>query len=69
MPILDSEALLAVHYNVASRTLRATFRENRRTYDYFGVAPQEYADLIAAESRGAWFNTYIKPRHLFREVK
>ena len=68
MPLLDSEALIRVHYDEQNRTLRATFRENRRTYDYFDVTPAEYVALMAAPSRGAWFNTHIKPNHRFQET-
>lgn len=69
MPMLDSSALLAVHYDPHKKELRATFRDNRRTYIYEGVEPEEYTALMAAESRGAWFNTHIKERHPFREVR
>jgi KTSC domain-containing protein len=68
MPVLDSEALLAVHYDAKRRRLRATFRESRRTYEYDGVTEAEYAALLAAPSRGAWFNQHIKPRHPCRQV-
>jgi hypothetical protein len=68
MPLLDSDALLRVHYNERARTLRATFRENRRTYDYFDVSTDEYKALISADSRGAWFNAHIRDCHSFREV-
>lgn len=68
MPLLDSDALLRVHYDAKRRVLRATFRDNRRTYEYLDVARQEYEALLAAESRGAWFNLHIKPNHAFREV-
>ncbi|HEY8949250.1 MAG TPA: KTSC domain-containing protein [Rhizomicrobium sp.] len=42
MPALDSSALLAVHYDYGRKVLRATFRDSRRTYDYFNVSPKEY---------------------------
>ena len=68
MPVLDSTALAAVSYDETARTLRATFRDNRRTYVYEGVPREEYAALMAAESRGAWFNAHIRDRYRFREV-
>ena len=68
MPLLDSDALLAVHYNAARQTLRATFRANRRTYDYLGVPAEDYAALLRAESKGAWFNSHIRDCYPFREV-
>jgi hypothetical protein len=68
MPLLESDALLAVHYDRSRRVLRATFRENRRTYDYFEVSTDEYKALLSAASKGAWFNANIRDCHSFREV-
>lgn len=69
MPALDSEALLAVHYDYGRKILRATFRDSRRTYDYFDVTPQEYAEFMEARSKGAWFNARIRDHHRFEEVR
>lgn len=69
MPALDSKALLAVHYDYGRKVLRATFRGSRRTYDYFGVTPQEYEAFLEAKSKGAWFNARIRDHHHFEEVK
>ena len=68
MPVLDSAALASVFYDGTRRLLRATFRGNRRTYIYEDVPPEEYAALMAAPSRGAWFNAHIRDRYRFREV-
>jgi hypothetical protein len=68
MPLLNSEALTAVWYSESRRTLRVTFRESGRTYVYEDVTPQEYADLMSADSKGAWFNSHIRDSHSFREV-
>lgn len=69
MPALDSEALVAVHYDFGRKILRATFRSSGRTYDYFEVSPQEYEEFMAAKSKGAWFNARIRDQHRFEEVK
>jgi hypothetical protein len=69
MPALDSTALVAVHYDYGRKVLRATFRDSRRTYDYFGVTPQEYAEFLESKSKGAWFNARIRDHHRFEEVK
>ncbi|MBV9989686.1 MAG: KTSC domain-containing protein [Alphaproteobacteria bacterium] len=69
MPVVDSDALSFVRYDARSRTLFATFRgRQRRSYIYEDVTPQEYKDLMAAESKGAWFNAHIRDSHPFREV-
>ena len=67
MPILDSEALSFVHYDALRERLRATFRESGRTYDYFGVSRADYAALMRADSKGAWFNSHIRDHYPFRE--
>lgn len=69
MPALDSEALLAVHYDERHRLLRATFRASGKTYVYKGVPPEDYTGLLAARSRGAWFNANIRDRYPFEELK
>ncbi len=68
MPILDSDALYSVWYSETHSTLRVTFRTSNKTYVYEDVTPEEYAGLMAAESKGAWFNAHIRDTHRFREV-
>ncbi len=68
MPYLESSALVSVWYDARRRTLRAMFRDTGRTYVYEDVAPEEYAALMAADSKGAWFNLYIRDSHPFHEV-
>jgi hypothetical protein len=69
MPELDSDALAFVRYDEKSRTLFASFRgRRRRNYVYEGVSAREYAALMAAPSKGAWFNAHIRGSHPFREV-
>lgn len=69
MPALDSEALAYVRYDAETRTLFAAFRgRRRRAYVYDGVPPEDYAALMAAESKGAWFNAHMRDRYPFREV-
>lgn len=69
MPVLDSKALIAVHYDDDACELRATFRPRARTYVYRDVPREVYDALLAAESRGAFFNTHIRDRYAFREIR
>ncbi len=70
MPALDSEALSFVRYDAKKRELFAIFRGHKpRRYVYEDVSPEEYAAPIQAESQGAWFNTHIRDRHKFREIR
>jgi hypothetical protein len=68
MPALDSEALSSVQYDALRERLCATFRESGRTYEYYGVSSADYAALIRADSRGAWFNAHIRDHFPFRET-
>ena len=66
---VDSTAVAAVGYDAAGRELYVRFHGTKHgTYVYADVSPQEYADLIAAESIGGYVNTHIKPRHDYREA-
>lgn len=69
MPVIDSEALIAVHYDDKCRELRATFRPRARTYVYRDVPREVYDALLAAESRGAFFNAHIRDAYAFREIR
>jgi KTSC domain len=69
MPALDSDALTFVRYDEKTRTLFASFRGPRgRNYVYEGVPPEDYAALMAAPSKGAWFNAHIRDRYRFRKI-
>ena len=69
MPALESHALSYVRYDAKARALFAAFRgRRRRSYVYEGVPPEDYAALMAAPSKGAWFNAHIRDRYPFREV-
>jgi hypothetical protein len=64
---IDSAALKSLRYDAKRRTLRVTFH-SARTYIYEDVAPDEYEALMAADSKGAWFNTHIRDTHPVREI-
>jgi KTSC domain len=69
MPALSSEALSFVRYDAKERKLFASFRgRRRRNYVYDGVPQSDYDALMAAESKGAWFNAHIRDHYPFREV-
>jgi hypothetical protein len=68
MPALESSALSYIRYDEQRRTLFVVFRETWRKYVYEDVSADEYAALMAAESKGAWFNAHIRDSHRFREA-
>ena len=60
---LDSTALAWVRYLPADRVLQVGMRSGM-VYDYFDVPVQIYCDLLAAESKGRYYNQHI--RNVFR---
>lgn len=61
MPV-DSSSLASVGYEGGSQQLEVEFRHGA-VYLYAGVPPEVFAGLMAAESKGRYFNDHI--RHAF----
>ena len=57
---VNSSAISAVGYD--GTTLTVEFR-NGRIYDHPGVPYEVYAGLMAASSKGAYYNRYIRGRY------
>ena len=62
-----SSALTEVKYSAQSRDLDIRF-VNGRTYRYFNVPPDVYEGLIAAPSKGTFFNAQIRDKYEHREL-
>jgi hypothetical protein len=56
---VESRSLRSIGYDPPSQTLEVEFR-NGRVYRYSGVPPEQHQALLAAESRGAYFNAEIR---------
>jgi hypothetical protein len=64
---MPSTAIRGFHYQAQQRELEVTFITGRR-YLYFEV-PSEVVDAFrAASSKGAFFNTQIRPYYDYREI-
>jgi hypothetical protein len=57
---VNSSAIIAVGFD--GYTLTVAFH-NGRTYDHPGVPYEVYAGLMAASSKGAYYNRYIRGRY------
>jgi hypothetical protein len=66
MKPVESEAIKAVGYNAADRTLHVEFG-NGRKYRYSDVSPQKHAALMAAESKGKHFMQHIRHSHQYEQ--
>ncbi len=60
---MPSTALRDIAYDPEARTLDVTFIASGRRYRYFEVTLDEYDALQHAASKGAHFNTVLKPAH------
>lgn len=64
---VESTALEDVAYGQRP-TLTIRFR-NGRTYEYYGVPEQLYTGLIAADSKGRFFNAHIRNRFPYQQIE
>ena len=64
---IESTTLTSAAYDPAGQVLRLEFR-SRAVYCYFDVPPVVYQELIAAESKGSFFNRNIRGRFRYRRV-
>lgn len=61
---LSSVALHAIAYNAEQETLEVEF-QNGRVYQYYRVPQMVFLDLLAADSKGRFFNRRIRDRYAF----
>jgi hypothetical protein len=66
MPTVESSVLSYIRYDAKRRELFVVFRATWKKYVYEDVSAAEYAALMAAESKGVWFNAHIRDTHRFR---
>ncbi len=65
---VESSSLASVGYEEWTRTLEVEFH-NGGVYRYLGVPLSVHRALLAAESRGAFLNTRIKPYYPYQRVQ
>jgi hypothetical protein len=56
---LDSDLIEAVSYDESAATLTAKLRTTGETYIYEEVPSQVYKELLAAESKGRFFEKWV----------
>jgi hypothetical protein len=64
---VESSTLTTVAYDRAGQVLQLEFR-SRAVYRYFNVPPGVYQDLMAANSKGAYFNRNIRGRFPYQKL-
>ncbi len=60
---VDSSSIASIGYEAATRELEIEFRESGDVYRYFDVPEEEYAAILAADSRGTYLNQVFKERN------
>lgn len=66
-PIKDSEAIEAVGYDAATKTMHVKFTSGH-TYEYKGVPAATHAAFIGADSKGSHFHAHIRPKHIGKKI-
>ena len=66
--LVESSTLGSAGHDAQSAVLELQFR-NGAIYQYFLVPPSVYRRLLAARSKGAYFNQNIRGRYPFQRVQ
>jgi hypothetical protein len=64
MPAVESTAIQRIDYDAEARQLCITFTGGN-TYKYYDVPRGVHDSFMQAESKGLFFNTYIRDRYDF----
>lgn len=65
---VESSLIRSVGYDLASSILEVEFTGEGRIYDYFDVPLSIYSELMAAESKGEYFNNYIRDLYSYQQL-
>lgn len=64
---VSSSNLDEVYYDEDLRVLKVVFKSGAE-YEYYGVGPSIYTDLMGADSKGSYFYHNIRNRFPFKKV-
>jgi hypothetical protein len=64
---VESSVLASLHYLPALRLLDVEFHSGL-LYQYFDVPPDTYTELLAAKSKGTYFNANIRNRFSYKQI-
>lgn len=62
MIAVRSDAIAAVGYDAGSRRMKICFQQGH-SYDFCNVPPSTHGGLMAATSKGSYYNRYIRDRY------
>jgi hypothetical protein len=64
----DSTCFSEIGYDYSKERLAVTFRDSGKTYVYHDVPESVWDDLYAADSRGGFYNSYIKGQYVSERI-
>ena len=65
---VDSSLIRSVGYDLVASILEIEFVEPNRVYEFFDVPFSVYSELMEAESKGSYFNDFIKDLYAYRAL-
>jgi hypothetical protein len=65
---VESTTLASAGHDAQSTVLELQFR-NGALYQYFGVPPRIYGDLMRADSKGGYFNHNIRGKYPYQRIQ
>lgn len=65
---VDSSNIASIGYDANSETLEIEFSSGT-IYQYFKVPGRTHSGLMAARSKGSYFNKYLKDQFSFNHIK
>ena len=63
-----SKNILSIGYNANTRTMRIEFKKNV-LYDYSAIPPELFQGMMAAESKGGFFNDNFRNKFEFHKIE
>jgi hypothetical protein len=66
---VSSKILKTIGYDSARLMLEVKFRITGKVYAFYDITKEEFSRLVKAKSIGNYFNTHIKKRFQYMEVK
>ena len=66
---IDSSLIRAIAYDFPNSLLEVELLPSRRIYRYFDVPMSIYSELMAADSKGQYFNESIRDLYPFEEIE
>ncbi len=67
---VESSTLRSIGYDAHRRELELEFLDSGDIYRYFDVSAAEYAEFMAADSKGTYLNQVFKPKdHRYLIIK